>query len=385
MQSLCVEVKDSVMQSAPARPSSARDPRRGGPGREGRGAGLWRTERRHMVNILTAAIGTAHGTARCCWCAGPLVVNQVEQLRCWTCAREACMRRAVQFALIRETKEGRTCHRVPLPSQCAIYEVSLSGGNVLWGGRAMAAKSVGGRDWLYWRCLTIPGHEALLIRENWDQLRDNHTSKMQYEVPALGGRWMEGDKYAVFGKGSDESVIQCGHMSEASSVFRYRGGNKGSVLADEASLYPVDHEGVSVLAELKTVCRVESVDRAGRVASPVFAATSNPGGPSAPWLSDLFITKTPDLDVFPMLRPVFNEAGEQTDGYRPAQWHYIPATLEQNAYAPEHYRRDNLSGLSATRYKQLGEGDWFASAAQFFAVWDERRHVRRAELVDVAS
>lgn len=333
--------------------------------------------------------GTPHPVATCCWCGGPLIINQVEQLRCWTCAATACILRqlaCVVFTTLDKAtaanlgmKPGKYCWHVPLPSQCEIYEFGKKGGNLLWGGRAGAAKSVGGRRWLYHRSLSVPGHEALLLRENWDQLQDNHTSKMAYEVPQLGGRWLEGDKRAVFGKGSDESVITCGHMSEAAAVMRYRGGNKGAILADEGSLYPVDHEGVSVLAELRTMARSVYQDRSGQTVYPVFAVSTNPGGASAPYLKDMFIDKTPDFEKFPRLRPVYDEVtGEQIEGYRPEQWHYIPATLDNNPYIAPTYRQDNLSGLSDTRYKQLADGDWDAFAGQFFPMWSEAVHVCRA-------
>ena len=344
------------------------------------------------VRLHEDPLGTPHPIAQCCWCQGPLIINQVEQLRCWTCLQQACVLRQIAcavFSIIGKgsaialgLKPGKYCWHVPLPTQCEIYEYGRHGGNLLWGGRAGAAKSVGVRWWLYHRSLSVPGHESLLLRENWDQLQDNHTSKMAYEVPQLGGRWLEGDSRAVFGKGSDESVITCGHMAEASAVLRYRGGNKGAIAADEASLYPVDHEGISVLAELRTMARTTHTDRSGHTVHPVFACSTNPGGPSAPYLKDMFIDKAPDLETFPRLRPVYDEAtGEQIEGYRPEQWHYIPATLDSNPYIAPTYRQDNLSGLSETRYRQLAEGDWTAFAGMFFPEWDERVHVQIAVMV----
>jgi hypothetical protein len=42
------------------------------------------------------------------------------------------------------------------------------------------------------------------------------------------------------------------------------------------------------------------------------------------------------------------------------------------------YKQTQLAVLSATRYKQLAEGDWNAFAGQFFREWHEQFHVRRA-------
>ncbi len=325
--------------------------------------------------LATDPPGSAHPIARCVWCASALVIADVGDLRCWLCPR--CKDRQMQWSLAivdRKTGTTRVAH-VPLPTQCALYELGAQGGNVLWGGRAGAAKSVGGRWWLYYRSLLVPGHESLLLRENWDQLQDNHTSKMAHEVPALGGRWFAGDVRAVFGKGSDEAVITCGHMADANSVLRYRGGNKGAILADEGSLYPVDFEGVSVLAELRTMARAEYVDRHGAVVKPVFAVMTNPGGPSAGWLKDLFIDHEPDFDRYPRLRPTFDDAGNQIGGYRPEQWSYIPASLDDNPYIAPSYRDENLSGLSEIRYRQLAEGDWSALVGSFFPEFSRAVHL----------
>lgn len=339
------------------------------------------------VDLQTAEPGTAHRVARCCWCEGPLVVNQVEQLRCWTCARPECMLRQVEHAIfVRYTantaralglpKAGRYCWHVPLPSQCAPYEWREPyPGYLLWGGRAGPGKSTGGRHWLYHRSLNVPGHEALLLRENNDQLEANHTLKMQREVPLLGGVWYEGKKLAVFGKGSDQALIHCGHMADFEAVGRYLGIEYGAILADEASLYPVDSQGVPALAELSTRARKEYRDRKGRLVSGVFMPVTNPGGPSAAWLRDMCIDKTPDLEKYPALAAVFDEAtGEQTGGYFPERWQYFAASLKDNPYMREDYAQTQLAVLSGTRYKQLAEGDWDAFDSQFFRQFAASTH-----------
>jgi hypothetical protein len=340
------------------------------------------------VDLAADAIGTAHSRARCCWCQSSLVVGQVEQLRCWLCPQ--CWERQVRFGLFvtygaakaRElglAKAGKYCWHVPLPSQVAIYETPS--GNLLWGGRAGPGKSTGARRWLYWRSMQVPGHEALLLRENWDQLEANHTVKMAVEVPLLGGTWYEGKRLAVFGKGSDQSLIYCGHMAETDAVTRYQGIEYGAIVADEASLYPVDSEGVPVLAELSTRARKTSTDRDGHRVEALFVPVTNPGGPSAQWLRDMFINHTPDFEKFPNLRPGYDADGRQVSGYRPEQWMYIAASLQDNPYMREDYKSTVLANLSGIRYKQLADGDWDAFLGQFFRQWEAAWHVRRAVLV----
>lgn len=342
-----------------------------------------------MIAVQSAAVGTCHPVAVCCWCASPLVVSEVEQLRCWLCPR--CFPRQVKYAVrvnysAKKAKElgllkaGVYVWHVPLPSQVPLYEASADGGYVLWGGRAGPGKSTGGRWLTYWRSLNVPGHETLLLRENWDQLRDNHTLKMAVEVPLLGGIWKESDRLALFGRGSDQAVVHCGHMADAAALTRYLGIEYGLILPDEASLYPLDAHGTTVLAELSTRARRDYTDRQGGTVKGLFLPTTNPGGPSAEWLKAMHIDHTPDYERFPALRPAFDAAGAQVSGYRAEQWRYIAASLKDNPYMRADYAQTNLAVLSEVRYKQLAEGDWESFEGQFFPSWDSAIHVRTGVL-----
>lgn len=328
------------------------------------------------VRLASDPVGTAHETAKCCWCEGPLVIAELLGLRCWVCPTD--YRRQLAQALMVTHGKTKKCYHVPLPSQVLIYESNAR--YRLWGGRAGPGKSTGGRHWLYHRSLNVPGHEALLLRENWDQLKANHTIKMAVEVPMLGGRWLETDRMAVFGKGSDQSLIYCGHMAETDALIRYLGIEYGAILPDEASRYPLDHEGIPVLAELSTRARKEYTDRQGRHVEPVFLPVTNPGGPSAWWLKDMHIDHKPDFDKFPALRPVYDEDGRQISGYKAEDWVYLSASLRDNPYMRADYASTDLAVLSGVRYRQLAEGDWNAFDGQFFPMWDPRVHVRHAVL-----
>ncbi len=344
------------------------------------------------VKLGTHPVGTPHPRAVCCWCASPLVIAEGAdvrniaakladvglQRRFWACP--LCWRRQLSHALMARQGKSRVIYHVPLPSQCAIYEARAP--YLLWGGRAGPGKSTGTRWWLYHRSLSVPGHKALLLRENWDQLTANHTIDMDTELPLLGGRWVEKWKIAAFGSGADQSLIYCGHMAEADAVTRYTGIEYGAIVADEASLYPLNQLGVPVLAEVSTRARQEYVDREGRPVSGVFVTVTNPGGPSAPWLKEMFIDHNPDFDKFPALRPeVDDETGEQVSGYRPADWAYVAASLKDNPYMRADYAQTQLAVLSEVRYRQLADGDWDAFEGMFFPEWLMALHVRRAVLV----
>jgi len=319
-------------------------------------------------------LGTAHHRACCGWCGQKLVVGEYEGLRCWVCPVD-WPRQIAHALVVQDGKKRRRGVHVPLPSQVPFYEAYAK--YLLWGGQAGPGKSTGARRYLYNRSLRVPGHEALLLRENWDQLKANHTIKMAHEVPELGGKFYETDRLAVFGKGSDQSLIYCGHMAETDALQRYIGIEYGAIVADEASLYPVDADGVTPLAELSTRARrvyqeVWGPD-GGKVpatVTPRFLPVTNPGGPSAAFLKDFFIDHAPDLERYPALR----------EDYRPEEWAYLPARLDDNPYLDPQYER-SLAVLNKTRYEQLRHGDWSVFSGQFFSEWQGRLHVAEATIV----
>lgn len=313
------------------------------------------------VDLFQDALGTTHPSATCCWCRGGLEIGEVGGLRCWACPR--CWARQERFALYLDGgTRGRRCLSLPLPTQVPIYESGAR--NLLWGGQAGPGKSHGVRWWLYWRRLTIPGSQGLLLRENWDQLEATHLRKMEREVPEIGGRFFKSDRKAVFGKGSDESTLDCGHMAETDAVSRYLSTEYLDIAPDEASLYPVDSDGTTPLAELSTRARQVCWTRAKEKATPRFIPVTNPGGPSAGWLADMFIHHAPDFDKYPALE----------SDYDPSEWVYLPARLDDNPYLDEKYER-TLRVLNKVRYEQLRHGDWTVFAGQFFSQWVPSQHV----------
>lgn len=332
--------------------------------------------------LASDPLGTAHPVAQCCWCSSALVIGEWLQLRCWLCPR--CYPRQIAVAIkstyptdayaqsLGVPKKGTYGWHVPLPSQCGLYELDdPEPVYVLWGPRAGPGKSTGARHWLYHRALTIPGHEGLLLRENWDQLKANHTVKMAREVPLLGGRWLESDRMAVFGKGSDQGLIYCGHMADDEALTRYLGIEYDSIACDEGSLYPVTTAGIPVLAELYGRARKTGRTRDGKATYGRVVVPTNPGGPTTPWLLDMHINHTPNLELSPQLA--------EPGAYRPSRWRFFQALLKDNPYMREDYAQTDLAMLSAVRYQQLAEGDMRVFEGAFFPQWNERFHVRRAQ------
>src|SRR5262249_46978995 len=147
----------------------------------------------------------------------PLRVAEYAYAKCWGCMTAACWSRQAACALVVQVasrehgallkgwvglehlKVGEAvCLNVPLPSQVLFEECPAK--NVLWGGQAGPGKSHGVRWWLYKRSLLVPGHEALLTRENWEQLEKHHIRAMAKELPLFGARLV--DRTARFPNGS---------------------------------------------------------------------------------------------------------------------------------------------------------------------------------------
>ena len=327
-----------------------------------------------VISLEESPVGTAHPKATCCWCGAHLVVAEVLQKRAWLCPvdwpRQTALALTVKathrdHAKLLGVPTGTTvCLNVPLPSQALFEECQAK--NILWGGQAGPGKSHGVRWWLYKRCLTSPKHEALLTRENWEQLEKTHIRKMKQELPLIGAEMVGTEARFPF-----DAFIDCGHMADAAAVGRYLSTEYGTVVCDEASQTPVDTEGVTPLAELSTRARKVFKTHAGLDVRPRFLPVSNPGGPSAPWLSDMFVDHTPDYEMYPALR----------GRYDPAQWAYIPARLDDNPYQDPEYE-DTLAVLSAVRFEQLRHGDWHVFSGQFFREWSEHRHVRALDVPD---
>jgi hypothetical protein len=161
------------------------------------------------------------------------------------------------------------------------------------------------------------------------------------------------------------SLIQLGHMADVEAVQTYLSTEYDAIVADEGSQYPLDAEGNATLLELSTRARTSKPEVRAALGQAKFIIPSNPGGPTSAALLDFFIDHTPDFSKCPALK----------DEYDPAQWQYIEATLDDNPYIDPDYLQ-TLAVLPQWRYEQLRHANWRVFSGQFFADWQERRHVQ---------
>ena len=290
--------------------------------------------------------------AVCCWCGTGLKYDGTH----WWCPTKACytQQRLHGIADLVGTHIKRWLY-VPTPKQVEFDRCAAK--YVLYGGAAGPGKSHGARWGLYRRCLRIPQFEALLLRRTFPELESTHLLRMAQEAESVGATFTKSDRLIQWPNGS---FIRCGHMEEAADVQKYLSTDYDAIVADEGSTFDP-----TALFELVTRAR-SSKPQVIAAGGARFWVVSNPGGPSSSRLLDFFIDHSPDFDDF---APALARA------YRPEDWVYIPAYLEDNPYMDPGYE-SQLALTSKWRYEQLRHGDWRVFMGQFFSQFNERRHVK---------
>jgi len=305
-----------------------------------------------------------HAVAKCCWCASSLV----KVGKHWWCPTKACTTRQRSKAIVRQVPKivngqfaGYQAEYwwVPLPKQVAFLE--MAGKRKLLGGAAGPGKSDVSRKGAYSLALTVPNISILLLRKTHPELERTHIRKMRQEQHDLGFTWMEQAGECRFPKGG---VIECGHMEDAAAVQKYLSSEYDLIIPEEAVQYPPDP-----LMELMSRARTSN-EQVKAMGGPWVWLPTNPGGPSHQVLKELCIEKTPDTDRYPAM----------AKSYRPADWAYVHATLDDNPYIDPDYESLSLSGLRAARYQQLRHGDWDAAEGTFFECFSKLTHARHVEL-----
>ncbi len=302
--------------------------------------------------------------ATCCWCQQALVRADLKGFEAWVCLTPPCLARQIRHAAVSKMKRDQdlTYRNVPLPKQVEFRERPER--YVLFGGAAGPGKSHEARWALYEKCLTIPGFEALLLRETFGELERTHMRRMDTEQDLVGAEFIPSRHLMIFPHKAGNSLIELGHMEDASAVRKYLSTEYDAIVCDEGALYDPDS-----LLSLSTRARSKKphVLVAG---GAKFWVVTNPGGPASQVLLDFFIDHLPDYEERPHLR----------GKYDPAEWTFVPALLDDNPYLDPNYGAA-LAVEKPHRYQQLRYGNFRVFVGQFFPEWQETRegspwHVR---------
>jgi hypothetical protein len=299
--------------------------------------------------------------AVCCWCSQPLVQADLKGFIAWICPQEACYTRQIAHALVSKTAKEKQLHyrNVPLPKQVEFRERPEK--YVLFGGAAGPGKSHEARWATYEFCQKVKNFRALILRETFGELERTHMDKMEVEQDVIGAVFTKSAHRMTFP--ATGAVIELGHMEDAAAVRKYLSAEYDLIVPDEAALYDPD-----ALLSLSTRARTSNPE-ARALGFPKFWVVTNPGGPASQMLLDFFIDHTPDYDERPALKGKYN----------PAQWHFVPALLDDNPYIDPDYE-NQLAVEKPHRYQQLRYGNFRVFAGQFFPAWREDRHVQTIEV-----
>ena len=251
---------------------------------------------------------------------------------------------------LRNNKTGALTRKfyIPTPKQVMMHMSPVR--NLLWGGRAGTGKSWALRHDAYMRCLAIPGYRVLILRRQYTELRDTHLDKAAIEIPTLTGsdrNWRASENTGLFPHPNGQvSRIRFGHCQTDDDVKQYLSSEFDLIIYDEGSTF-TEYAVRFINSRLRT---------AKKGVTPLVRIGSNPG---AVWLYRYFIAK--DVDK------------EEDPSYRPEDYHFIPAVIEDNHHINLDEQEMRLNSLpSEALRKMYRDGDWTAVEGQFFGEFRSR-------------
>lgn len=325
-----------------------------------------------------ASIEVEVSQAVCCWCGAALRRYDGSP---WWCPTRACAVRQAEWGVMVEETHGRKAVArhlyLPTPKQAAYHETRLTEAllgypltkadpmrprmNRLFGGAAGGGKSKSLRYDMYRKAKTIPRFTGAILRRTLPELKKTHLREFQRDASLIGAEFIKSENQLVFENGA---VIECGHCEDDDAVQKWLSAEYDQIGFDEGSTFEPD-QYLEISARARTSSAV--VQAAG---GPWCDVVTNPGGRCWALLKDLFVTHTPDFDVYPALE----------EAYDPRFFVYIKALLDDNPYIDPGYAR-SLAMLNDTRFRQLRYGDEHITSGAFFSEWRETRdghpwHVR---------
>lgn len=233
----------------------------------------------------------------------------------------------------------------PTPRQDAFHMCQAP--NALYGGAAGGGKSHCLRWDAYMRCLTVPGYRAIVLRRTYPELADTHIERVVLEAPSIGATYAKTDFKLRF---PNQAYTQFGHCEDDSTVIKYLSTEYDAIYFDEGSTFEERHYLWISSRARSTKPGVIAIVRIG----------SNPGGTGALWLKRRYI----DKDIRP----------DEDPAYRPEDYEFIPARLEDNPYLPDEYRTRLLALPSEALRRAYLYGEWDAFEGQEFQEWAQEKN-----------
>jgi hypothetical protein len=215
--------------------------------------------------------------------------------------------------------------------------------NVLYGGAAGGGKSHALRWDAYIRCLSRAHYRALLLRRTNPELENTHLEQVPVDlVSGLPGEYLKSEKKLRFPNGS---VLAFGHCEDDAAVSKHLSTEYDAIYFDELVTF-TEKQYLMIRSRARST-------KAGVV--PVVRAGTNPGGAQSHWVRRRFIWQ----DIGPAEDP----------RYRPEDYAYIPATLDDNPHLDQAEYAALLESLPGELARAYRHGDWDIFPGQYFPEW----------------
>lgn len=215
------------------------------------------------------------------------------------------------------------------------------GGGKTW---AVRTKAVGG-------AAVNPGIRILIMRRTYPELEENHIGPIVRSVPREVADYNATGRRLTFFNGSS---VKFGHWQGELSELEYQGQEFDWIFIDEATQFTE-----RAFNYLKGCLRgVSPYDKR-------LYLTCNPGGVGHSWVKRLFID-----------RDYRTGSANPEENEDPADYTFIPATVEDNRYLLERspmYMR-MLSQMPENVRRAMRYGDWDALAGSYFSELRRERH-----------
>ncbi len=230
----------------------------------------------------------------------------------------------------------------PNPRQQAFFTAQSR--FVAYGGARGGGKSWAVRKKALLLALRWPGIRMLLARRTLGEVWDNHILPLQQDLAGIA-RYRDAEKSFLFANGSR---LRFGYCDSERDVLQYQGQEYDIIFLDEATQF-TEFQFYTLTACL----------RGANTFPKRMYLTCNPGGVGHAWVKRLFI----DRDFRP--------------GEAPQDYTFIPAKVYDNTALlqsdPAYLR--SLQNLPQDMRRAWLEGDWNASAGQYFKEWRTDIHV----------
>ena len=223
----------------------------------------------------------------------------------------------------------------------------------LYGGAMGGGKSYALRAWGVTYCLTHPGAQVVLFRQNYKQLEDTHILKIQQEIPESIAMYASGSHDLIFHNGS---ILQFRYCEADVDVRKYYTAEYDAMLFDEITEF-TEYQYVNLV----TRCRSTKSWWPGRR----IRCGGMPLGIGHGWVKNRWIDHDTPNEVW---RGPANEGGMSRL--------FIPAKVQDN---PTFMKADPdyvtmLRQLPEEEYRARALGDWTVSLDQFFTRWRDEVH-----------